>query len=205
MNRRARARRRTAPRAIAPAPAPASVAVAAALGVITMAACTPGTDARSAADGVPVAVDLPQGWEEGAPAEEEAQQADPVVYTAGPGDGADGGLYVQAFEGRVSTVEAGVGIARAAQEARWSGYSDGAPAEIEVDGADAARRIDYTYACGDGDGDDDGDEAGNGGRCAGAAFVLHRDRDMYLVRLSWREGAEPEGGPDRLQGSLALL
>lgn len=199
MNRRTRARLRTASRAIAPA----SGAVAAALGVVIAAACTPGTDARPVADGAPVALDLPQGWEEGAPAEEEAQQADPVVYTAEPGDGGDGGLYVQAFEGRVSTVEAGVGIARAAQEARWSAYTDGAPAGIEVDGTDAARRIDYTYACGGDDGDRDG--GGGGGQCAGAAFVLHRDRDMYLVRLSWRVGEEPEGGTDALQESLALL
>lgn len=175
----------------------ARVLTAAGLGVLAAAACAPGTDPQPVADGVPVAFTPPQGWDEGRPPEGEAGEADPVVYTASPGDGGDGGLYVQSFEGRVSTVEAGVGIARAAQEARWRDYADQAPAEIDVDGADAARRIDYTYTCG---GEEDG-----GGECAGTAFVLHRDRDMYLVRLSWREGDEPGGGADGFQESLALL
>ncbi|WP_241483019.1 hypothetical protein [Nocardiopsis halophila] len=157
-------------------------------------ACTPQGGTAPVVDGVPVALDPPDGWEAQVAEDEEMQETDPVLYTAAPADGGDAGLYLQAFEGQVGTIEAGIGIARAAQEVRWDDYSAQEPEDIVVEGAEAARRIDYTYTCSE-----------EGGECAGAAFVLHRDRDMYLVRVSWRDGQEPEGGAQELQESLALL
>ncbi|GAA1081847.1 hypothetical protein [Nocardiopsis composta] len=174
-------------------PVPTALAVLAALGApAALAGCAPDSP-PPVAEGHPLALAPPGGWEERPVPDGEAEQADPVLYTARPGDGGDASLVVQAFPGQVSAIETGTAIAEAGREARWRDYRSGPPDEASVPGADEARRIDYTYACDD-----------SGGDCAGAVFVLLRERDLYLVRMSWRDGLVSADEVDAVQESLTL-
>lgn len=147
------------------------------------------------AEGHPLVLDLPAGWEEVPdPDPGGGDAADPVVYAARPGSGPDdGGLTVQAFPAQVSTIETGISLAEAGREVRWQGYDSELPADLNVQGADAARRIDYSYTCAD-----------TGEDCSGAVFVLLRERDLYLVRMSLRDGEAAPAAVKDLEESLAF-
>ncbi|GAA3754630.1 hypothetical protein HDA32_004301 [Spinactinospora alkalitolerans] len=171
---------------------------AALVALAALAGCAPAPD--PIAPGHPVVLRLPSGWEaapvpgSGDPAAGGAG-ADPVVYAARPADdGGAAGLTVSALPGRVSTIESGVSVAEAGRELLRPDYRGEPPVELEVPGADEARRVDYAYTCAD-----------SGGSCAGTAFVMLRDRDLYIVRVSRREGGGTAPGvADDLQETLAL-
>lgn len=147
----------------------------------------------------PLALRSPSGWTEvpvAGPAGSAGPRTDPngesVIFRAEPGDGS-ASLSATVFPGRVATIETGVSLAEAGREMRWQDYASEPAEAIEVPGADAGRRVDYRYTCADTD-----------DACTGTVFVLLRERDAYLVRLSRRDGTGSDQVADDLQATLAL-
>ncbi|RNL81536.1 hypothetical protein EFW17_22140 [Halostreptopolyspora alba] len=161
--------------------------------VTSAAAC--GQTSEPLVAGYPLALDPPPGWVEVPEDREDPDEENhPVIYAAQPEENPeDAALVVRVFSGQATSAAHGVALADGTRHESGQNYEREEPAELDVPGAEDARRLDYTYTCAD-----------TGTDCSGTAFVLLGEEDLYVVRVSMREDAVSPETVERLEESLEL-
>ncbi|MBB4933893.1 hypothetical protein F4561_004713 [Lipingzhangella halophila] len=146
-------------------------------------------------NGYPLALDPPPEWVEVPEDRQDPDEVDaPVIYAAQPEKTPeDAALVVQVFFGQASSVPHAINLADGTRHESGQNYERAEPTELDVDGAEDARRLDYTYTCPDSD-----------TACSGTAFALLAEEDLYVVRVSMREDAVAPETVERLAESLEL-
>lgn len=176
-------------RGIAPLAGLAGVALA---GLVLLTGCGGGSAEDFPAGftrvyGDVVEVDHPRDWKRGDP----GAAGESVTYVARKG-ASDAQVAVLEKPVKASTASLAASALGAGRVAGQTGKTTKrAPAEVE--GADEALRVDYTYTM-----------SGAGGRGIGMDLVAVRDREVFVVRVTGVQGRLDPGTVDAIAASMKL-
>ncbi|MQA96848.1 MAG: hypothetical protein GEV11_20200 [Streptosporangiales bacterium] len=178
------------PRAALQGPVLAGLAVLTGLTVLAGCGGAEPAEGLTRAETSAVTVDYPSGWVKGDP----AQAGSSVTFVArqGAADAPDAQLAVLEKPVKASTASlaaAAMGTARATGQAG----RETKRTQAEVEGADEALRVDYTYTLRDA-----------GARGVGVDLVAVKDRDVFVVRITGVQGRLDPGTIDAIVASMRL-
>jgi hypothetical protein len=156
-------------------------------GALGIAGCQGGGADLTQAETGHVRVGYPAGWERAAGASR---------FTVRKQEGGRTVAQVVVLERVVKATTADLAV-NAVQAGRFAqpDFRRGAATKVEVDGAEDARRLDYTYTSVDGAGRQP---------ATGADVVAVLDRDVYVVRITGLKDRLPQADIDAIVQSIEL-